>query len=435
MIARPFRQIRRGEALVVVLMVGCAFLILASYYAMKTSREGLILARGAFGLTGQELKAYASAAIACVLVAAVPAYDALVTRVHRIRLIDVSYALVIVSLVGFFLLARAGAAVGVVFFVWIGLVNLFLVAQFWSFANDLYSEDQGKRLFPIIAIGGSLGGIAGPRLAALVTAQDLLLVAAGLLLPCVALFHAIERAHARDPSAREIAAQRIDGEGGFALVRGDRYLTLIAGLVFLGALVKTTGEYVLSDAAARHAALLVPASARTELVATEREEVIKAFYGNFFFWVNLLSFAIQVLLVSAVIDRLGVRRALFVMPLIALGAYGAIAVVGGFALVRAAKVAENSTDYSLDNTVRQTLFLPTGRAAKYKAKTAIDTLAVRAGDTASALVIWIGVRHIGLHGRELAVVNVVLVALWLAVTYGVGVHHHRRSGAASALSP
>jgi AAA family ATP:ADP antiporter len=423
----PLRNVRRSEALAVVLLVSCVFLILSSYYAMKTSREGLILARGSFGLTGQELKAYASAVMACLLAAAVPAYAALAARVPRIRLIDTSYVAVIASLAVFYLLARAGLAIGVVFFIWIGLVNLFLVAQFWSYANDLCSEEQGKRLFPIIALGGSLGGVAGPRLAAIASTEGLLVVAALLLVPCLALFHVIERVHSRDPVASEVARQPIRGRGGFSLIWSDRYLTLIAALVFLGALVKTIGEYVLSDAAAQHAAALAHTTAG-------REEVIKSFYGDFYFWVNLSSFVIQALFVSVAIDRLGVRRALFFMPLIALGAYGAIAIAGSFALVRAAKLAENSTDYSLENTVRQTLFLRTERAAKYNAKTAIDTFAVRAGDTVSAFVIWFGVRRIGLHGRQLAIVNVGLVVVWLVLAAGIVRYHRRRSRTYRAVS-
>ena len=434
-VCRPLRRVHRGEALAVVLMLACVFLILSSYYAMKTSREGMILARGSFGLSGQELKAYASAVMACLLIAAVPAYNTLAARVRRIRLIEISYGIVIVSLVVFYAFARAGDSVGVPLFVWIGLVNLFLVAQFWSYANDLYSESQGKRLFPIIALGGSLGGVAGPRLAAFATTGNLLLVSAALLVPCIALFHAIERVHARDPDHQQRASEPIGGPGGFALVKSDRYLTLIAGLVFLGALVKTIGEYVLADSAALHAAQLVPATAHAELsrhaqklaITADREEVIKSFYSDFFFWVNLISFIVQATLVSVAINKLGVRRSLFVMPVIALGAYGLIAFAGGFALVRAAKVAENSTDYSLENTVRQTLFLRTDRAAKYKAKTAIDTFAVRLGDTVSALVIWIGVRRIGVHGRELAEVNILLVAVWLLVAIGIVQHHRRRT--------
>jgi len=190
-------------------------------------------------------------------------------------------------------------------------------------------------------------------------------------------------------------------------------------LVFVGALVKTIGEYVLSDSAAQRALALAPSGS-----IAEREELIKQFYSSFFFWVNLTSLVIQALFVARAIEVLGVRRALFVMPLIAFGAYGAIAAFGGFALVRVAKIAENSTEYSLDTTVRETLFLPTDREAKYHAKTAIDTFAVRAGDTVSAAVIWLGVRQLGVHGRALAVVNVLLVILWVAVAVEL-VHHHR----------
>ena len=431
---RPFSRVHHGEGIVVLLMLTCMFLLLASYYAMKTSREGLILAQGSFGFTGQQLQAYASGGMACVLLAVVPAYSALATRVRRLRLMEISYAVVLVSLVVFYVLGRAGVPIGLVFFVWIGLVNVFLVAQFWSYAADLYNEEQGRRLFAIIALGGSLGGVAGPRIAAVASTEGLLLVSALLLVPCVAIFHLVERWHVAEPGA-EPNRGPIQSPGGFSLVWSDHYLLLIAALVFVGALVKTIGEYVLSDSAAARAALMVPASAHAELVGRARElaithdrqELIKAFYGNFYFWVNAVSFVIQAFVVSRAIDKLGVRRTLFVMPVVALGVYGAIAAVGGFALVRLAKLAENSTEYSLDNTVRQTLFLPTNRAAKYKAKAAIDTFAVRAGDTCSAIVIWIGVREIGVHGRGLAAVNLVLVGLWLVIAAGVVRSYRRRA--------
>jgi AAA family ATP:ADP antiporter len=422
-----FGRVRSGETLVVALLIGCMFFMLTGYYAMKTSREGLILARSAGGLSGQEVKAYASAAMACLWIAAVPAYGSLAARVRRIHLIDITYALVVVSLVVFFVLAETGLSVGLPLFIWIGIVNLFLIAQFWSYAADLYTEDQGKRLFPVIALGGSLGAVAGPRLATIASTESLLIVAAVLLVPCVALFHAIEHVHVRDSSTQDAATRPIRGASGFSLIWRDRYLGLIAGVVFLGALVKTIGEYVLSDAAAQHAAQIASAHAR--------QEAIKTFYGDFFFWVNVVSLAIQVFGVSFAIDKLGVRRAVLVMPLVALGAYSGIVFIGGFALLRAAKIAENSTEYSLDNTVHQAMFLSTERAAKYNAKTAIDTFAVRAGDTLSALVIWVGVRKAGFHGRELAVINLVLVACWLLVATLIARRARQHSASVPLLIP
>lgn len=439
---RPFSTVERGERLVVLLLLVLMFLLLASYYAMKTSREGLILAEGSLGVSGQQLKAYASGAMACLLLPAVPAYSALATHVRRIRLIEISYAVVIVTAVAFYVLARMHVPIGLAFFIWIGVVNVFLVAQFWSYANDLYSEDQGSRLFAIIALGGSLGGVAGPWIASLASTENLLLVSAALLVPCVAIFHVVEHRQLAEPHAAPEHHAPIESPGGFSLVWTDRYLTWIAALVFVGALVKTIGEYVLSDSAAAHAVALVPMTAHAELVGRarelaithDREELIKHFYGNFYLWVNAVSFALQAFVVSRAIEKLGIRRTLFVMPVIALGAYGAMAVVGGYALVRAAKVAENSTEYSLENTVQQMLFLTTGRAAKYKAKAAIDTFAVRAGDTASALVIWIGVAGLGVRGRGLAAVNVALVAVWLGLAAGVVRLHRRRSRFPAAVA-
>ncbi len=430
---RPFSKVHPGEGLAAVLMLACVFLILTSYYLMKTAREGLILAGGTFGLRGDELKTYANGAMAVLLVGIVPAYGLLANRVRRIRLINVSYAIVMGCLAVFFVLGRLGAPIGLAFFIWLGLVSVFLIAQFWSYANDLYTEEQGKRLFAIIATGGSLGAIFGPRIAKLADTFTGLLIAAGILAGCIALFNLIEHVQRRHAGDEHIAAAPITGAGGFALVLRDRYLLLIGVMLLVLNLVNTTGEYVLSNAVRDHAHAVVPATAHADLagaareaaVAADRREVIKAFYADFFSWVNLVAFLIQAFLVSRVIGKLGVRRALFVLPLIAFGAYGAIGLIGGIALIRAAKIAENSTDYSLQNTVRQALFLPTSRAVKYKAKAAIDTFFVRAGDTLSALLVGFGVHQLGLGGRQLAWVNTGLVLVWLAVAAGI-VRHHRR---------
>ena len=107
-----------------------------------------------------------------------------------------------------------------------------------------------------------------------------------------------------------------------------RYLLLIAALVLGSELVKTNGEFVLSSAATEHAARLVPSSAHAELadaaraaaITADRRDVIQGFYSQFYFWANMVSLVIQAFAVSRVIAWLGVRRAMFVMPIIALGA-------------------------------------------------------------------------------------------------------------------
>ncbi len=201
-------------------------------------------------------------------------------------------------------------------------------------------------------------------------------------------------------------------------------------MLLVANLVNSTGEFLLSRAASDHAALLVPGDAHDTAIQIGRREVIKAFYGDFFFWVNLVGFLIQAFVVSRVMKLVGVRGALLVLPILAFGTYGLIAAVGGLALTRVAKIAENATDYSLQNTVRQALFLPTSRAVKYKAKAAIDTFFVRFGDTLSAVLVGLGLHALGLGVQSLALANLGLIAVWIVIALAIA-RRHRALGAPS----
>lgn len=423
---RPFSSVRPGEGLSAVLLMLCVFLIMCGYYVMKTAREALILTTHAFGLTGQEIKAYSGVAIALLLAAMVPAYGALASRLSRIWLIFVSYAIVMASMLVFFALALLGVPIGLPFYLWVSVINVLLVAQFWSYAADVYTEEQGRRLFAIIAIGGSLGAVLGPRLASFSSTYALVPLSAAFFVPCIGLFLAVEYLHRSAAPADDPIRKPITGEGGFELVARDRYLTLMAGMVLAGALVKTIGDFVLSNAITQHA----------QAVATSPEEqrdLIKNLYGTFYFWVNLLGFLVQAFIVSRAIKRLGVRGAVLVMPVIALATYGSIAAIGGLALIQTMKVAETGASYSLENTVRQSLFLPTSRATKYKAKAAIDTFGVRVGDTLAALLIWLALHVFGIAGRGLAVINIVLSVGWFAASLAVGRHYRQLAARQEAV--
>jgi ATP:ADP antiporter, AAA family len=426
---RLFSNVHAGEGARAALMLMCIFLIMTSFYVMKTAREGLILTGGTFGLRGDELKTYATGAMAILLIAIVPAYDALADRHRRIRLINLTYLLLLSTLVAFFLMGTAGLPIGLAYFLWFGLVSCFMVAQFWSYASDLYNEEQGKRLFGLIATGGTLGAIAGPNIAKLASTFNLMFIAACLLVCATILFNVLER---RAPKERNLRDPIEGGPGGFGLIMGDRGLMMIAALLLLTNVVNSTGEFLLSHAVREHAIALVPddshpgvsAAVRHALISVERREIIKTFYSDFFMWVNVLSFVIQAFLVSRIIEKVGVRKALFVLPMIAFGSYAAIGMFGGLAVVRAAKTAENATDYSLQNTVWQTLFLKTDRATKYKAKATLDSFFVRAGDALSAIVVALGIHQLHLAPREIAFVNVGLVVVWLSVA--VVIAHSRR---------
>ena len=141
---------------------------------------------------------------------------------------------------------------------------------------------------------------------------------------------------------------------------------------------------------------------------------------------NLLSFLLQLFVTSRVIRFMGVRGALFILPVLALINYSIIAVAPILAVVRIGKILENSTDYSIQNTLRQALFLPTSREAKYKAKAAIDTFFTRAGDVISAGFVGLG-QATGLPTAVFAGLNVALTGVWLWVAGQIAREHRKKT--------
>ncbi|HEX5133235.1 MAG TPA: Npt1/Npt2 family nucleotide transporter [Candidatus Krumholzibacteria bacterium] len=430
----PFTVVNTGEGADAVLLTLAVFLLLTAYYVLKVVREPLILAGG-----GAELKSYTSAAQAVLLLFLIPAYSAIANRVNRIRLISISTLFFLSNLIVFYVLAVAGApGLGVAFFVWVGIFNLMIIAQFWSFANDVYTPEQGKRLFAILGfgqtLGATLGSLVSKALIGPLGVYQLMLVAAGLLAGYLGLIWTVNRRSRRaTPSAAAPAAQpMVDRRGGFAMIARDRYLLLIGLLLLLLNFVNTNGEYILGRVVSGEAARRV-ADGVTNGLAPDAfvRQFIGSFYAEYFTWVNVLTAVIQIFLVSRILRRFGVRAALFVLPVVALGAYGILAFIPSLALIRVAKIGENSLDYSLNNTTRQALFLPTSREAKYKAKAAIDTIFVRAGDLLSAGLVFAGTL-LALQPRHFALINMALVGVWLLIVAGIGRRHRLLTGVTDA---
>jgi AAA family ATP:ADP antiporter len=310
---------------------------------------------------------------------------------------------------------------------------MLIVAQFWGFANDLYTESQGKRLFPVVgagvSIGGVLGALAAGKLFKPLGPYAMMLLAGAMLAVSVLISRIVHWREASGGAAqkRVEAKQPIGGAGGFQLVFRERYLLLIAGFVLLLNLINTTGEFVLSSLVQREAARVAGPDTAAQRV------FIGEFTASIYSWVNLLSMAFQLFLVSRIFLFIGVRGALFVLPLIAMGGYALILTAPILALVRYVKILENSTDYSLTNTARHALFLPTSREAKYKAKAAIDSFFVRTGDMLQAAIVFAGTA-LALPLAGFAAVNLVLTFVWVGVVVLIYREHKRRTGAAGAAA-
>ncbi len=431
-----FTDVRGGEAGTALLLMLNIFLLLAAYYLLKTIREPLILTVPG----GAEVKSYAAAATAGLLMLLVPLYSAVASRVSRVKLINGVTLFFIACLVVFFVLSRVGVPIGVAFFIWVGIFSLMMIAQLWAFANDVYAVEQGKRLFAIVGFGASLGAIAGSFVTGQLVKQfgpyPFMLAAAALLAVCMLftnLIHGREKRAAANRGSLPAGAQAAEksqsdapagdgdaavrGRSGFALVFSDPYLLLIAALMVVYNLVNTNGEYILGKTVV---ALYAAAHAGIASGGLDEKKVIGEFYGNFFTWVNILSALIQAFVVSRVIKYWGVRVALLCLPVVALVGYVSMAFIPLIAFIRTAKLAENSLDYSLQSTTRNALYLPTSREAKYKAKLANDTFFVRFGDVLSAGMVFAGTTWLGFAPRQFALVNVGLIVAWIVVALLIG---------------
>jgi AAA family ATP:ADP antiporter len=419
-----FTRMRPGEGRSAGLFFLHGFLLLFSYQILKALREAFILTK-----FSAEVRSYAVAVIAIVLMVLVPLYGLLRRRYDGARLLHVISVVFAVITVMFGLAARSGMNIAFPFYIWGSIYGVMVIAQFWAFAADNFNLKSGQRLFPVIMVGANLGALAGAKFAELAVAAltplGLVMVSAAVLLSTIAITGPERRAVPDGSRAIPVEAGRPPPKllGGIGLVLRDRYLLMIALLVVLLNWVNSTGEFILADVVQRAADAQIAESGGT----LDKGSLITAFYGTYFFWVTLVGLLIQLFVVSRVYQLVGVRGALLVQPVVVAIGYGIIGLMpllGGFipvfSLIRLVKIAENSLDYSLMNTTRHALFLPVDRDAKYEGKTAIDTFFWRFGDLLQAGAVFVGVNLLNWTPSNFALLNLLLAIVWLGLAIAIG---------------
>ncbi len=399
-----------------------AFLILFAYYLLKVIREPMILADGS-----AELKAYTTAIQAGVLMLIVPIFAKLYSGVsnldgkhHLMRRILLFF---IINLFALGLCYRLGWHIGITFYVWLGIFSVMVLALFWSFAADLYNLKSGQRIFPLIAAAGALGAYLGAKMAGwldpLVGHDGVMYTSACLLLVPWWMSKRVEKTipagsesyiddHQEEPSASALE--------GFRVVLRSPYLILIAVFVITLNLINTNGEYILARFITEQASMLASSG---QLVGSQ-DDFITAFYSSYLAWFTLISFLIQLFLVSRIFDRIGVRGALLVLPVVMVASYSLILLFPVLALVRASMIVENSINYSLQNTTRHALFLPVNREEKYIGKHVIDTFFFRIGDLLSAAAVFVGSAMLGVGILGFVGTNIVLAVVLFGLSRAIG---------------
>jgi ATP:ADP antiporter, AAA family len=442
-----FSDVEPGEGVTGAAMLGAVFLLLTSIYLLKPARDGLLsisFISGAPGLSDMELKAYSSFGQSLLLLGVVPVYARFARRLDRSSLAR-GLTLFFVSNLLLFWFLQSGIVIarvpflGIVFYLWFGVFNLLAIVQFWSFAADFYSEHDGRRLFPAIAVGATAGSAFGAWLAktlirsGLLTTYSLLLAASLALLGSLALLVFAESRSATARGARPaLLSETGTGLGAFRLVLSQRFLLATAIVVLVANWVKTNSDNLLfaivqevigSEANARG---LIDAASLDRFTADQTT----AFYGGLFFWVNVAALILQSLFASRILKYGGFGALFLALPFFSVVAYPALAMTPVLGLFRVVKVIEDATTYSLYNTGTQVLWLPTTREMKYSGKAAIDTFFVRVGDALAALTTFVGIQLLTLPAREFFALNAILALGWIGAGLVV-VNEHRKLEASS----
>jgi ATP:ADP antiporter, AAA family len=395
------------------------FFLLAGYYVIRPLRETMGLAGGVKNLQ------WLFSATFTVMLLVIPVYSALVARFSRRRFIPWVYRFFALNLCVFFVLMHQGTSpVGVAraFFVWTSVYNLFVVTVFWSFMADVFTPEQGKRLFGFISAGGSLGAIAGPAATTLLLdslgMKGLLLLSAALLeisVWCVAYVGNV---------ARALQPQQEDAVGGgafagFTRVVRSPYLLGIAGLT---GLLTLTGSFLYFQQANIVDQAIPTASERAELFA--QVDLV----------VNVLTLLLQALGTGFILRRLGLVWALLFLPLVSLLGFGGVALWPGLSLMLVFSVLRRAGHYALEGPAKEILFIPVTREDKYKAKSFIDTVVHRGGDVLSAWL-FTGVTALGVGVSGSALLALPVCVLWTVLSVRLAKGEQALRASAGSVQP
>jgi AAA family ATP:ADP antiporter len=400
------------------------FSLLAAYYVLRPVRDEMGIASGVRNLP------WLFTATFVVMLAAVPLFGLVVARLPRKRFIPLVYRFFIANIVIFWLLLTfrmSMVTTAQVFFVWISVFNLFAVSVFWSFMADLYSAEQGKRLYGFIAAGGSAGALLGPLLASGLAEPlgraNLLLIAAALLELAVLCATRLEQAAAvRQPVDVVQSAARPAGIGGnpfagLGMVLRSPYL---GGIALWVALLSLAGTFLYFQQANIVAALSDDPNRRT------------AIFARIDLAVSIVTLLLQFLVTGKLIQRFGAGPAAALLPMVFAAGFLLLALTPALWVVIAFQATQRAANFAVSNPAREILFTVLGREEKYKAKYVIDNVVFRGSDAAAGWVFH-ALRGLGLELAVISLITVPVAIVWAVIALLLGRTQESRTAASHTL--
>jgi len=422
--------LRPGEGRALAWSFTYFFCLLASYYVLRPLRDEMGIAGGVRNLQ------WLFTATLVAMLAAVPAFGAMVARLPRRRFIPLVYHFFVANIVIFWLLLTLDLGkvqVARVFFVWISVFSLFAVSVFWSFMADLFSSEQGKRLFGFIAAGGSAGALLGPALTIWLALPlgpvNLLIVAAVLLELAVLCVRRLEftaasngdaqSAPAAQPAAHAATAAQALGGGwlaGIAMVLRSPYL---AGIALWVALLSLAGTFLYFQ------------QANIVAAASDNPAVRTRIFASIDLAIGVLTLVVQFFATGRLLSRFGAGRAAAFLPLVFAIGFLVLAFTPMLLVVIAFQAVQRTANFAISNPAREVLFTVLAREEKYKAKNVIDIVVFRGADAASGWLFAL-LRGAGLELSTISLATVPLAGAWLALALALGRAQERRASSSAA---
>ncbi len=413
-LAKPLFSLDKQEFRIVLLSAGYFFLLLCAYYILRPIRETMGISRSAEDLP------YLFLGTMTTLLLLAPAIGALVSKYSRNKFIPIAYRFVAFNLLIFFILLKTVSAdnlfyVGIAFYVWLSVVNMLLISLFWGFMSDGISMARSKRLFPMIAVGGTAGAILGSTIAQqfieILGQSYLLLVSMVVLELAVRFVKRIDREfvlYSKDdeksasfnhkPESNDDQSKFEQWISGIKYTLSSPYIMAIAGYIFFYGITSTFLYFQQGH---------LVAEATND--SSQRTQV----FANIDIWANSLTLLLQLFISAQLLKRIGIGFILAGLPIITLCGFIALSISPTLTLIIVFQAVRRSLNYGLFKPAREILFTVIPSEQKYKAKTFVDSFVYRGGDAVGALTQKL------LTAFSLAIGSIALIVVPIAAAWSV----------------
>jgi len=430
-------DVKENELAALVWSAAYLFFVLSAYYVLRPIRDEAGVAGGVEHLPWL----FTGTLVGMLLVH--PVFASLVGRFPRKRFVPLTYRFFALNLAIFYLLywfvdPSKSVWIGRVFFIWASIFNLFVVSVFWSFMTDVFRPGQSKRLFGMVAVGGSIGAITGSFITSTLAGRlgplNLLLVSAVLLeLACYAS-RSLERHEATlalaadeegdrpEAGDSKSSSEELIGGGlfdGIKSVAASPYLLGISGIMLFFTISSTFIYFQQADIVAK--VFGNDKVGRTEL------------FANRDLAVNVLTLVTQLFLTGRIVRWFGIGIALAFLPAVSIAGFALLGAAPGLTVILIFDILRRSANFAIQRPAREALYTVLARGDKYKAKNFNDTFIYRTGDQIGAWS-YPAMAGLGLSLSGLSFSMIPLSVAWLALALWLGRKYLREQDQRVAVS-